>query len=61
MASDQQILHVLNSLSQVLTCPDCDTRLRFGDWECPHCGKDLDEYLRRWAAQLLDKLDGRDR
>ncbi|MBI2170840.1 MAG: hypothetical protein HYU30_02300 [Chloroflexi bacterium] len=57
MSSEQHTLAILNALAEVLTCPHCDTRLRFGDWECPHCGKDLDDTLRRWAAHLLDRLN----
>ncbi len=56
MATEEQILSVLNNLVQILSCPNCDTRLRFGDWECPHCGQELDDFLRRWAAHLVDQL-----
>jgi hypothetical protein len=27
-----------------------------GDYECPHCGADLDENLRAWAAAMIDRV-----
>ncbi|MBI4339480.1 MAG: hypothetical protein HY680_05955 [Chloroflexi bacterium] len=56
MASDREILSVLNSLAEVQVCPQCETRLRFGDRECPHCGRDMDEALRQWASRLVERL-----
>ena len=46
MATDVQIQKVLNKLADVNPCNHCGTRLRFGDWLCPHCGVDLEEHLR---------------
>ena len=53
---DDRIAKVLNSLYEVVACSRCGTRIRFGDVECPHCGIDVDDELRQWAARLLDKL-----
>jgi len=41
----------------VLSCSQCGARFRFGDLECPHCGTDLEEYLRQWAETLVDGLE----
>ncbi len=41
---------------EFVACDYCGTRLRFGDYECPHCGKDVEEEMRRWAARLVEKL-----
>ncbi len=57
LSKDDQILKVLNSLYEMVACRQCGTRIRFGDSECPHCGTDVDDVLRQWAARLLDKLD----
>ncbi len=56
MATDHQIQKVLNKLTEIKACKQCGTRLRFGDWECPHCGVDLDEQLRLWAEQVVIEL-----
>ena len=53
---DDDITKVLNSLYEVVACSKCGTRIRFGDVECPHCGVDVDDELRRWANRLLDRL-----
>lgn len=55
-AAERQIGVVLNILSDVVVCGSCETRLRFGDRECPHCGEDVDEVLRRWAQTLIAGL-----
>jgi rubrerythrin len=57
MATEQQIQRVITNLSQVLSCSHCGARFRFGDLECPHCGTDLEEYLRQWAETLVDGLE----
>jgi len=57
MATEQQIQRVITNLSQVLSCSHCGARFRFGDLECPHCGTDLEEYLRQWAEALVDGLE----
>ena len=56
MVTDVQIQKVLNKLAEINPCNDCGTRLRFGDWECPHCGVDLEEHLRLWARQVVVEL-----
>ena len=27
-----------------------------GDYECPHCGADLDENLHAWAEAMVDAI-----
>lgn len=58
VASREQINTILNSLEQIERCPICATRLRYGDFECPHCGADLEATLSGWAEQLADRLGG---
>jgi rubrerythrin len=57
MATEGQIQKVLANLADVQACDSCGTRFRFGDLECPHCGADLEEYLRLWAEDLINELD----
>ena len=56
VASREEIDTILNSLEQIERCPICATRLRYGDFECPHCGADLEATLSDWAEQLADRL-----
>jgi len=56
MATESQIQKVLNKLADVRACNYCGTRLRFGDWEYPHCWADLEEHLRLWAEQMVNEL-----
>ncbi len=56
MATEQQIQRVLMFLAEVRECANCGARFRFGDLDCPHCGADLDDLLRRWAEELVDGL-----
>lgn len=56
MASEAQISQVLSSLAEIVDCPHCGVRIRFGDVDCPRCGADLEEALRGWAARLVDGL-----
>ena len=56
MTVEEQVRVILNALSEVQSCPNCGTRFRFGDLDCPHCGADLDEELRAWALDLLGRL-----
>lgn len=56
MATEEQVRLVLSSLAEVQSCPRDGTRFRFGDVECPHCGADLEDTLRRWAERLVDAL-----
>lgn len=57
MATESQIQKVLTNLADVNACDRCGTRFRFGDLECPHCGADLEEYLRHWAEELIIELE----
>ena len=57
MATEIQIQKVLTNLAYVRACDGCGTRFRFGDLECPHCGADLEEYLRQWAEELINDLE----
>ena len=57
MASQKQVQRILMNLADVRPCEECGTRLRFGDLECPHCGADLEDYLRTWAEQLINELE----
>ena len=56
MATEDQIQKVMNSLDEIQSCQRCGTRLRFGDVDCPHCGEDIEDVLRRWAERLIDTL-----
>ena len=56
VVKQDQIAKVLSSLSEVVVCQLCGTRIRFGDVECPHCGSDIDHDLHEWAERLIDRL-----
>ena len=56
MATETQIQTVLDRLGDIQACRMCGTALRFGDYECPHCGADLEEDLRAWAERLINAL-----
>ena len=56
MATEAQVQKVLNGLAEIRHCTGCGTVLRFGDLECPHCGADIEDDLRRWAEALVDDL-----
>ena len=51
------LLKILQVLYEVVVCPLCGTRIRFGDIECPHCGKDIDDDLMIVAERLAKKLE----
>ena len=57
MIDEIRLRTILNSVSHVISCTTCETRLRFGDHECPHCGKDVDDELHAWAEGLLRALE----
>ena len=44
---------VVHQMSEMLSCSEDGTRLRFGDYECPHCGADVGNVLEEWATRLL--------
>ncbi len=48
---------IVNKISETFSCNNCATRLRFGDTECPHCGKDMWHLLELWAEDLLQRLN----
>lgn len=56
MATEGQVEVVLRHLAELQACPQCGTRIRFADAECPHCGVDIEEHLRAWARGLLRAL-----
>ena len=58
MATDDQIMTVLNSIATYPGCSRCGTRIRFGDIDCPHCGLDLEDGLHQWAERLVDEILG---
>jgi len=51
--TEEQIDKAMSFMAQNLSCCHCGTRIRFGDYECPHCGSDLEEELRIWAMGLV--------
>mgnify|MGYP001372318973 FL=1 len=50
----EQIL--LNWIYEQKICTECQTRIRFGDIECPHCGIDLEENIHKWIILLVNKI-----
>jgi predicted RNA-binding Zn-ribbon protein involved in translation (DUF1610 family) len=59
MAREGDIQVVLGQITGVEACRACGTTIRFGIYECPHCGGDLEDVLRDWASRLLDALGRR--
>lgn len=57
MRNEEIVMKILKNLSYTLSCANCGTRLRFGDYECPHCGRDVEEELLGWSMKLLDTLE----
>ena len=57
MTNHNLILKILAGLYEIIACGHCDPRLRYGDYECPHCGKDVEEELQLWAIKLLENLN----
>ena len=58
MATEEHIQQTIDSLEWIQPCPTCGMRYCVGDYECPHCGADLDDNLRAWAIALIDILTG---
>ena len=50
----EQIL--LKWIYQQRICNECETRIRFGDIECPHCGLDLEESIYEWIIPLANQI-----
>ena len=48
-------------IGDVNPCTACGTALRYGDYECPHCGFDMEDHLRQWARDLVDEVLSADR
>ncbi len=60
MNNQSNMSKVLAFLSESRFCTDCDTRIRFGDIDCPHCGSDLEDLYMQWANKLLNELNWED-
>ena len=56
VATEEQIQCAIDSLDLIPPCPTCGMRYCQGDYECPHCGADLDENLRTWADAMIDRV-----
>ena len=54
---ENKINQILNHTSEILSCIKCGTKISYGDYDCPHCGCELDDQLREWAINLLNKLN----
>ena len=48
---------VMIILYSALACSNCGTRLRFGDFECPHCGKDSEYEFRALADIIVNRIN----
>ena len=59
MSDENLIDAAVEWLAEMRVCPQCATRIRFGDYECPHCGADLFDALREWAGSLVAELQSR--
>ena len=59
MGFADQVQAVLNSLSEIRGCTACGTSIRFGDYDCPHCGLDLEDHLWDWASNLVKLLNSK--
>jgi hypothetical protein len=57
---DEKVTKAVEFMAYSLHCGNCGTRARYGDYECPHCGRDLEEDLRFWAAGMLERVLGRE-
>ena len=57
VSTPEDVQKVLNSLYEIEGCEQCGTRIRFGDFDCPHCGAELDELLEAWAERLVAALE----
>ena len=58
-AAEERVQTVINRLAEIRRCALCATALRFGDMDCPHCGADIEDDLRRWARSLVDDITAR--
>lgn len=55
-ATEDQIQAVMFRIGDVNPCNTCGTALRYGDYECPHCGADMEDHLRQWSRDLVDEV-----
>ena len=53
---ETQIQTVMFKLGKINPCQKCGTALRYGDYECSHCGEDLEDQLRIWASELVKEI-----
>ena len=51
------IAAILRATTENLECHFCETRLRFGDMECPHCGSDLALSYEPWAESMVTEIE----
>ena len=58
VVSDERIAKAVEFMACRLHCRNCGTRARYGDYECPHCGLDMEEDLWLWASALLERVLG---
>ena len=56
MNVQENVQFLINSLDHIPPCGGCGMRWSTGDYECPHCGEDLDENLTAWAESVLKHL-----
>ncbi|MEC9321243.1 MAG: hypothetical protein VX869_03590 [Chloroflexota bacterium] len=56
MNVQENVQFLINSLDQIPPCGGCGMWWSTGDYECPHCGEDLDENLTAWAESVLKHL-----
>ena len=54
--TEDQISSFVHGMSVIISCPECKTRVRYGDYECPRCGHDIEDQLRAWATYVLERL-----
>ena len=59
MNDQERVQFLINSLDQIPSCPGCGMRWSTGDYECPHCGEDLDGNLTTWAESVLSGMPAR--
>ena len=56
MVSEDPAQKIVNSLFEFPPYHQCGTRLRFGDYDCPRCGADMEAPMREWAEKVVDDL-----